>query len=69
MIKITEQQKAVLSPFIPKLHEYIVQDDVDALLADLDFAIIDQLDEKQDHLSRMGVRLQHIYDELLEQNE
>ncbi|MGN1073956.1 MAG: hypothetical protein ACI4QB_03095 [Eubacteriales bacterium] len=69
MIKITEQQKAVLSPFIPELQEYIVQDDVDALLADLDFAIIDQLDEKQDHLSRMGVRLQHIYDELLAQNE
>ena len=69
MIKITEQQKTVLSPFIPKLHEYIVQDDVDALLADLDFAIIDQLYEKQDHLSRMGVRLQHIYDVLLEQNE
>ena len=60
MVKITQEQIDYLTPLMPNLQELIEQDSDDALLENLDFLIIDELDETQNNLSPKGVKLQDI---------
>lgn len=69
MVKITQEQIDYLTPLMPKLQELIEQDSDDALLENLDFLIIDELDETQNNLSPKGVKLQKIYDDIFQQND
>ena len=69
MVKITQEQIDYLTPLMPNLQELIEQDSDDALLENLDFLIIDELDETQNNLSPKGVKLQKIYDDIFQQND
>ncbi|GKH49047.1 hypothetical protein CE91St46_01580 [Eubacteriales bacterium] len=69
MVKITQEQIDYLTPLMPNLQELIEQDSDDALLENLDFLIIDELDETQNNLSPKGVKLQKIYDDIFHQND
>ncbi len=69
MLNITKEQKELIQDYIPKLDEYIVSEDIEELLIDLDDAIIlNGLDETQDFLTPLGQKLQKTYDEIYNQN-
>lgn len=69
MIKITKEQINILSPLISNIDELINQDTDEALLEELNWLIIDELDETQNFLSAKGIQLQKIWDEIFAANE
>ncbi len=69
MIKITKEQINILSPLIPNVDELINQDTDEALLEELNWLIIDELDETQNFLSAKGIQLQKIWDEIFAAND
>lgn len=60
---ITQAQKEVLNEYIPNFNE-----DIDALLLDLDDKITEIGFEKDNELNEVGLKLQMLYDELYSQN-
>ena len=70
MIQITSEQVAFAREFIPKIDEYLRDNDLDELLLALNFAIVEfGLDEKQDKITKKGIKLQNLYDEIYYQNK
>lgn len=69
MIKITEEQINKLAPYIPNINELITAETDDDLLLILDDLILSEYDEEQDFLSKKGIELQHLFDEIYAQND
>lgn len=66
--KITQKQKDQLKPFIPNIDEYESKKTLVALLHELNLVISGELDENYEDTEN-SLKLQKIYDELLNQND
>lgn len=66
MLNITEIQKSLLLEYLPSAQEYIEKGDIDMILDLLDAKITEiGLDENQQWLNVVGLKLQRLYDQLL----
>lgn len=69
-MKITKEQKEILSVYIDKTEEYIEKDDVNGLLREIDWVITEKgLTQDQEWLTPFGKIFQKIYDDIYYQNE
>lgn len=66
--KITQKQKDQLKPFIPNIDEYESKKTLVDLLHELNLVISGELDENYEDTEN-SLKLQKIYDELLNQND
>ncbi len=66
---ITKEQIEILRPHIPDIDALASMETDEALLDALDTLIINELDDAQDFLSPLGVRLQLLYDEIFQAND
>ena len=66
---ITKEQREYLEALIPNIQDLIEAEDDEALLEEIDFLIIDELDETQNYLSPKGVKLQKMYDDIFDAND
>lgn len=64
--KITQRQKESLKPFIPDIEDYLNKN-LSELLHEMNLVISGELDENYEDTPN-SIRLQKIYDELLDQN-
>ncbi|MPN62324.1 hypothetical protein SDC9_210071 [bioreactor metagenome] len=65
---ITDEQKKLIIEYIPNAEKILNLDDINDLLIELDDVIINQMDENGD-LTELGLKLQTLYDEILDQND
>ena len=69
MLKVTDEQYKLLKEYLPKIDEYIESDDIDELLSELDFAIVDYgFEHGQKQLNPVGQELQRAYDIIHREN-
>ena len=67
---ITEKQKEFLSKVVNNLDNIICEDNVTALLWEIDSLIIENgMTEDQDSLTPYGIKLQKTYDDIYYQNK
>lgn len=68
MIKITENQKEKLKPYLNNLDEFIKNDDIQTFLDRIDDIIVDNILGNNDEPDEEGIALQSVYDQIFNQN-
>lgn len=64
MINITEEQKAYLREQGVAFEDALDKNDLDALLEEIDDAVVDNIVDHNDEPDEVGIRLQRIYDQI-----
>lgn len=64
MIHITEEQKAYLREQGVAFEDALDKNDLDALLEEIDDAVVDNIVDHNDEPDEVGIRLQRIYDQI-----
>lgn len=67
-MNITYEQRQVLDRYIKNLSELIANDDVQALLDEIDNVIVDNILSNNEEPDAEGILLQRIYDQIYNQN-
>lgn len=68
MIKITEEQKKYLLEQSVDVNDALKNNDLGALLLEIDDAIVDNIVDHDDEPDEIGINLQRIYDQIYNQN-
>lgn len=68
MINITDKQKDILAKYFDDLDNVVQSDDINDLLDKLDDLITDIGFDKDYELTREGLKLQSLYDQIYNQN-
>ena len=68
MLNITDGQKELLLEHLPDAERWIDEDDINAVLEDLDAKITEIGFDANYDLNAIGLKLQRLYDELYDQN-
>jgi hypothetical protein len=69
LIKITEEQLKKIRPYMPNV-DNMLNFSLHDFLSNLDDAIFDQLDKKNDYEdTETSIMLQNVYDEIYDQNK
>lgn len=68
MLKISDEQRALLFEHLPSAQQCIEDDDINQLLEDLDAKITEVGFDVNYDLNDDGLKLQKLYDELFDQN-
>ena len=68
MLNITDEQKELLLEHLPDAERWIDEDDINAVLEDLDAKITEIGFDANYDLNAIGLKLQRLYDELYDQN-
>ena len=67
-IQITAEQIAALKPYMPTLDSLLAAGDIDEFETELDGAILDYGIGFDDEPTKLGLKLQKLYDEIYAQN-
>ena len=65
---VTEEQIAILKPYIANVEELIKNDDVQKVLDAIDDVIIDNILANNDEPDEEGIKIQRVYDQIFNQN-
>ena len=65
---VTEEQIAILKPYIANIEELIKNDDVQEVLDAIDDVIIENILGNNDEPDEEGIKIQRIYDQIFNQN-